>query len=78
MSDKKSKNEVNIGEKGSYVDVGMFCEGDNCQLFLGPVGDLVMRHTATFSINKNDVVKLLVEIIAVTAKTLAKYLVEKQ
>jgi hypothetical protein len=37
-----------------------------------------MRHTATFSINKNDVVKLLVEIIAVTAKTLAKYLVEKQ
>jgi hypothetical protein len=78
MSGKKSKNEVNISERGNYVDAGVYCEGDNCQLLLGPIEDLVLRHTATFNIDKRDVEKLLEDIIIVTAKMLVKYQEAKQ
>jgi len=45
---------------------------------LGPIEDLVLRHTATFSIDKRDVEKLLEDIIVVTAKILVKYQETKQ
>jgi len=73
MTGKKPKNEFAISERGNFVDAGIYCEDDNCQLFLGSIDDLVLRHTATFSIDKHDVEKLLVDIIVVTAKMLAKY-----
>jgi len=78
MTGKKSKNEVAISERGNYVDAGVYCEQDNCQFLLGPIEDLVLRHTATFNIDKRDIEKLLEDIIIVTAKILVKYQETKQ
>jgi len=78
MTSKKRKNEVAVSERGNYVDAGVYCEDDNCQFLLGPIEDLVLRHTATISIDKRDVEKLLEDIIVVTAKILVKYQEAKQ
>jgi hypothetical protein len=77
MSGKELKSKANISERGSYVDAGVYCGFDNCLLLLGPVTDCVMRHTATFNIDKQDVEKLLVDIMVVTAKILVKYMLAK-
>nr|ADJ54298.1 hypothetical protein pHA1_gp20 [archaeon enrichment culture clone 1(2010)] len=78
MSGKKQKNEISISERGSFVDAGIYCEDGNCQILLGPIDDLVLRHTATFNVEKHEVEKLLEDIIVVTAKMLVKYLEAKQ
>ena len=78
MSGKRSKNEVTISERGNYVDAGVYCEDGNCQFLLGPIEDLVLRHTATFNVEKQDIEKLLTDIIIVTAKILVKYQEAKQ
>jgi len=78
MSGKKQKNEISISERGSFVDAGIYCEDGNCQYLLGPIEDLVLRHTATFNVEKQDIEKLLTDIIIVTAKILVKYQEAKQ
>jgi len=78
MTGKKSKSEITISERGELVDAGIYCEDGNCQVLLGPIEDLVLRHTATFNIERGETEKLLVDIIVVTAKLLAKYQEAKQ
>ena len=73
MTSEYVKKEVNINERGNYVDTSIYCQDNDCQFVLGPIEDMVLRRTATFNVNKQDIEKLLVDVIVVTAKMLVKY-----
>jgi hypothetical protein len=77
MTGNKPRSEITVSERGELVDADIYCEDGYCQVLLGPIDDLVMRRTAMITVEKENVEKLLLDIIIVTAKLLAKYLLTR-